>query len=517
MSAPNVLCFVLDQLRYDHLGCTGNETVETPTIDALADDGVVMDRAYVNNPLCMPARASLLTGLMPRDHGVRTNGIPLDRDATTLSGTLSEAGYRTYAAGKLHFHTYDTPHDVDSADADPAEFPEAKPLWESGRIESLSEPFYGFDEVDFTGGHVDWIFGEYVRWLEDERPSAAALLDRGHERNGARPAPDAFDWAIDEADHYNRWIADRTRSFLRERAEDDEPFFAWCSFPDPHHPFAAPDPWDDLYDPDDVSPPTRREGELDDLPPFYRDAFEDEETVLSGRHGSTDLTDAELREQIALTYGMVSFVDQEIGRVMETLAETGLREDTIVVFMSDHGDMMGDHWMVRKGPFHFEGLLRVPMIWSWPGEFPVGERTDGLAEAIDFAPTVLDCCGVAVPEGVDEPFLDERDGAPPALPGRSLRPQLAGERDAVREAVIVENDEDYLGLRPRSLITDRYKLTVYPGRSYGELFDLDADPEELHNRWDDPGYADAKADLYRQFVERYVEHEQGLPRRICHA
>ncbi|WP_129113759.1 sulfatase/phosphatase domain-containing protein [Halegenticoccus tardaugens] len=172
--------------------------------------------------------------------------------------------------------------------------------------------------------------------------------------------------------------------------------------------------------------------------------------------------------------------------------------------------------MLRKGPFHFEGLLRVPMVWGWPGELPAGRRSDGPASAVDVAPTVLDLCDVPVPEGRVPP---KRKAAnePPAWPGRSLRPQLTGEVDAVRDAVVVENDEDYLGLRVRTYVTDRYKLTVYPGEPYGELFDLREDPDELYNRWDDERYADVRRRLRPEFFERYVLSERGLPRRLCHA
>ncbi|WP_224337716.1 sulfatase family protein [Haloprofundus halobius] len=547
MTRPNVVCFVLDQLRYDHLGYAGNSVVETPNIDALAERGVALSRAYVANPLCMPARASLFTGLMPRDHGVRTNGIPLDPSLPTLPGALREAGYRTHAAGKLHLHTYDLPNgagvvevadgqadDGDGVDggsaatgaaggqsavADavaPEEFPEARPPWNENRHRALPEPYYGFETADFTGGHVSWIFGEYRQWLEREHPEAAARLDEDHPDNEPRPAPQTFEWSLPEELHYNRWIADRSREFVESATGMDEPFFLLSSFPDPHHPFAAPEPWGSMYDPDDVALPTRREGELDDLPPFYREAYADTDTQLSGFHGTSDLSDDQLREQIAVTYGMISFVDREIGRVLAALDEAGLREETLVVFMSDHGDMMGDHWMLRKGPFHFEGLLRVPMLWSFPGTLPAGERRDGPVSAVDFAPTVLDFCDIPVPEGRVPP---EREAMrePPAWAGRSLRPQLSGETDAVRDGVVVENDEDYLGLRVRTYVTDRYKLTLYPGEPYGELFDLRKDPDELRNRWDDEAYADVRRRLSVEFLERYVLHEQGLPRRLCHA
>ncbi|WP_101295804.1 sulfatase family protein [Halegenticoccus soli] len=540
MNRPNVICFVLDQLRYDHLGYAGNATVETPNIDALAERGVALSRAYVANPLCMPARASLFTGLMPRDHGVRTNGIPLDPSLPTLPGALRDAGYRTHAVGKLHLHTYDLPNGADVAESAsanvteaesaagaingssaeagvvaPEEFPEARSLWNVGRHRALPEPYYGLETADFTGGHVSWIFGQYRQWLERERPDAAARLREDHPGNDPRPAPQTFDWSLPEELHYNRWIADRSREFIGLSGGDD-PFFLWCSFPDPHHPFAAPEPWGSMYDPDRVDLPTRREGELDDLPPFYREAYADTDTQLSGFHGTSDLSDDELREQVAVTYGMISFVDREIGRVLTALDDAGLRGETLVVFTSDHGDMMGDHWMLRKGPFHFEGLLRVPMVWSWPGKLPAGRRSDGLVSAVDVAPTVLDLCDVPIPEGRVPP---EREAAqePPAWPGRSLRPQLAGEIDAVRDGAVVENDEDYLGLRVRTYVTDRYKLTVYPGEPYGELFDLRADPEELYNRWDDERYADVRGRLLSEFFEQYVLHERGLPRRLCHA
>ena len=177
---------------------------------------------------------------------------------------------------------------------------------------------------------------------------------------------------------------------------------------------------------------------------------------------------------------------------------------------------MGDHGLINKGPFHFEGLLRVPFLWSWPGHFLEGVMTQGLVSLLDFAPTVLDLCGVPVPEG-EVPAEPEAPLAPPPWPGRSLVPQLRGESDAVRHRVVVENDEDYLGLRLRTLITERYKLTVYPGQPYGELFDLMEDPGEVHNRWNDPAYATIRTDLQLALLEELVLTDCVLPRRISHA
>jgi len=503
----NVLCFVTDQLRYDHLGCMGNGTIETPNIDALSADGVTCERAYVTNPVCMPSRASILTGRLPRETGVRFNGGPLDGDVTTVPEALSEAGYRTHSAGKLHLHHYSAPSNTDLDDLDPDRHPECRALWETGRIEEPLEPYYGFDSVDLTLGHTNYISGDYLHWLESEHPDE---LDR-IEADGADPM-DRFTDVPREDAHYNRWIADRTRSFIREQG--DEPFFAWCSFPDPHPPWMAPEPWDAMYDPDAIDDPVRREGELDDLPPHHAKPGVEDRVDASNtayRYGSPK-TDTEIRRSVATSYGMTSFVDQEIGRVLETLEREGLRENTVVVFLSDHGNFFGDHWQGAKDEtVHFDSLTRVPYIWSWPDRLPEGRRIESVVSTLDFAPTVLDLCDVEVPKQGYEGFV-EPGCRVPALPGAALEQLFCGEAQVPREGVVIESDS-YGGLRARSLVTDRYKLTVYPGETHGELYDHESDPEELHSRWDDPEYADVRAHLRGELLDTYVRSESGLPRK----
>jgi len=184
--------------------------------------------------------------------------------------------------------------------------------------------------------------------------------------------------------------------------------------------------------------------------------------------------------------------------------------------MADHGDMMGDHWMLNKGPFHFDGLLRIPSIWAWPERFAVGVKTEALASQLDFAPTILDLAGVEIPEG----FVPRRAEAPEqmgAWPGRSLRPLLEGESASIRDAVLVENDEDYLGLRLRTLVTERYQLTIYGGQDYGELFDLREDPGQLRNLWDSLEHQGVRAALHRRLLHEVVESDSAVPRRVGHA
>lgn len=513
----NVLCFITDQQRADHLGCMGNTIVKTPNIDALAENGVVFDRAYVANPLCMPARASLFTGRTPRGHGVRSNGIPLSKDIPTMPEALRQAGYRTHSIGKLHLNNYNRPKGFKNMEIGPQDFPEANHFWNTGITDRIQTPYYGFETVDLVDGHTSWAFGDYITWLEKEHPGARELLYSENALENRTGLSECYKMAIPEELHYNRYISNKTIEFLEDSKEEDKPFFLWCSFPDPHHPFGVPDPWYSMYDPVDIPlPKARCEEELDKLPPFYRRIYEEGGPVVSGLYGKSKVTDSILREMIALNYAMISFVDNEVGRVMSKLRELNMLEDTVVVFLSDHGDMMGDHHMIRKGPFQFEGLLRIPYIWSCPGRFASGLRTNGIASQIDFTPTILDLCNVPIPEG-KTPYEPEAPNMVEPWPGKSLKLQLEGKVEKVNDYAIVENDEDYLGLRIRTFITDRYKLTIYAGKPYGELFDLKEDPMELNNLWSEPDYQALKASLKCQMLDAYILQDNALPRRLSHS
>ena len=504
----------MDQVRFDHLGFMGNPDIRTPHLDRLAGRGVVFNRAYVNNPLCMPARATLFTGLTPRGHGVRTNGIPLRKDIPTLPDALRRAGYLTHTVGKLHLSTMGVVEGMNPEELDPEEYPEMGALWRMRKITRLPSPYYGMESADYVGGHVFKAYGNYSHWLENNHPEAFERLNPGHVENISLGAPQVHKFSIPQDCHYTRWIGDKTVEFLERVPESGRPFFLWCSFPDPHHPYAVPEPWSEMYDPEKITcRPRRRDDELDSLPPFYKSAYLRDDTLLSGLMGKAAVTDLELRKMVAVTYGMISFMDEQIGRIMAALRESGLEKNTAIVFLSDHGDMMGDHWMVRKGPFHFDGLLRIPFVWCWPDRIPAGRRTEGLASHIDFAPTILDLCGVPVPEGNTPPeAVASRESVP--WPGRSLLPQIMGSEEKVNEHVIVENDEDYLGLRLRSYITDRYQLTLYAGQDWGELFDLQKDPDQLHNLWEDEQFSSLKERLKIEFFHRYMLQDSPLPRRL---
>ncbi len=516
MNRPNFLIICTDQMRADHMGCAGNPVIRTPNLDALAAAGTHLPRAYVNCPLCMPSRATLYTGRTPRGHGVRTNGIPLDRDTPTVATALAEAGYRTGAIGKIHLTNFMIPKDGDPAFFSPERFPEFWGFWNQGAIRTMPTPYFGLQHMEITLGHASGVRGDYLNWVEAQDPALIEKLKNGPVKHSPIGAEGCAAYPLPEEYHHTTYVASRTIEYLR-RHDRSQPFYLWCSFPDPHHAYHVPEPWDRMYSRDEVVPPVSRPGELDDLAPFFKIIYESK-LPLSGRSGPTRMSDEKRREIIAYTYGSVSLIDKHVGRVLAALDELKLSQDTVVLFISDHGDMMGDHGLLNKGPFHFEGLLRVPMIWRWPGHFPARKGVDALASLLDVPPTILDLAGVPIPEG---PSGHEAPLEPPAWPGRSLAPLLTGAKTTVQDSVVIENDEDYLGLRLRTLVTATHKITTYTGprgpEPYGELFDLQHDPNELQNLWSRPEDAGLRSRLIEQLHYRLVETDIAMPRRLTHA
>ncbi len=502
MRAPNVLIFCVDEMRADHLGGRGRRPIRTPNLDALAAQGLYFPRAYCNNPICMPARATMFTGLLPRDHGVRINGQPLRRDVPTLAGVLAEAGYRTHAAGKLHLTPWRSLAPTEHA----AEYPEDLDFWNAGTHRDFPCPYYGFQTVDFMGGHTSFAYGPYLDWLKAQ----------GGDPDQLKPPPgadpDCYPMALPEELHYNRWIADSALRTIDQAVRQEQPFFIWCSFPDPHAPIAAPQPYSDLYRPADMPLPRRRAGEAEDLPGFYREVYAGRLAPNGCR--STPQPDERWQRFVAMTYAMITHVDAEMGRVLAGLRAAGQDQNTLIIFISDHGDMMGDHNLIWKAFFTFQGCINIPLIVVPPGGCG-GQTTPALAAQMDLLPTVLDVCGVPMPgqewQSRKTPF--SRGAVQPLVtyPGKSWRPLWEGRQKQVRDAVVIENDDPTMGFRVRCLVTERYRLSIYPGLEEGELFDLQQDPDELHNRWSDPACAGLRARLTAQLLDQYSAETPWFP------
>jgi len=518
---PNFLVFVTDQQRADHLGCYGNAIVRTPHIDALAARGVVFDRFHVAAPVCMPNRAALATGRMPSVAGVRMNGIPLPLAAVTHVDMLRDAGWHTALVGKCHLQNMtDQPPAWMAASAAAMPAPEARrdvragPAYEQESMarwrdpaHEVALPYYGFEHVELCLEHGDEVGGHYARWLAARGVDQAAVT--GPERAGARAgvvAPQAWRTGLRDEDYPSAFVRDRTVAWLERHAAsaDDAPFYLQCSFPDPHHPFTPPGRWFDAYHSADVELPASFAA-TDPRDNPLKTALHAE--LAQGRRNAARssraiaVTAAEARQAIALNYGSISCIDAMVGDVMHALDRLGLGRDTVVVFMSDHGDFMGDHGLLFKGPLHFTSLIRMPFVWCDPAARP-GRRAQ-LASAIDFAPTVLARAGVDACHG---------------LQGMDLADAIASADTPTRDALLIE-EEGHRALpglagvpRVRTLVTQRWRLSLYAGQAWGELHDLREDPHELVNRFDDRHVAGVRGDLMWMLADQQARLADDCPR-----
>ena len=510
----NFLVFVTDQHPWDLLGCAGHPVVRTPNIDALAARGVRFDRCYTVHPLCMPTRATWFTGQTPRGHGLRCNGIALDPRVPTITEALRRAGYATHSIGKVHLSPFWLHGSVPAERITPDRWPENLRLWDSGAIRALPSPYHGLESADWLGPGAQSSRSHYSQWLLAREPDGMRLMRREASTPFGAGPETVWPMALPAELHYTTWMVECATAFLRERAADGRPFFLWWSAPDPHPPYTAPRPWCEMYDPADMPPPVRAAGELDRRPPHYRVIYE-RGAKTAGRIAPTNVPDDVMRAVRAMVCAMVSQVDDAIGRTLAALDRFGLRDRTAVIFMSDHGQMLGDHWMFNMPPTHLDPLIRVCSIWSPPGA-KKGVTSSALVSHLDFAPTVFELADVAPLEG-DAPPEPEAPQQRPAMPGWSLLCILRGEADSAQDAVVVENDEDYLGLRLRTVVTRDFLMTVYAGETYGELHDLRDDPHQLINRWDDPAYHRVRRELQAVLLDRLMETDSVLPRRMGHA
>ncbi len=496
---PNVLWITTDQQHWNTLGVI-NDEIDTPNLDRLTREGTLFDRTYCSNPTCTPTRASMLTGKPPSQHGAWSLGTKLPEDEHVVGEDFAEAGYETSLIGKAHFQPLDSTDEYDSLEAYPT-------LQDLEFWEEFDGPFYGFDHVELARNHTDeaHVGQHYALWMEEK--GFADWRDCFREPTGNREAQQGT-WNLPEEYHYDAWIAERTNARLECHAERDESFFCWASFFDPHPPYLVPEPWDELYDPDELAVPSKQPGEHDDNPPHFRLTQEENpdfsEWAESGQalHGfHSHLHDeADLAEDIAVYYAMTSLLDKYVGQILDRLDALGLAQDTVVVFTSDHGHFYGQHGLTAKGPFHYEDLIRVPFVVRYPGEVPAGRRCSALQSLNDLAPTALALTDIEVPRtmtGVDQSAV------------------WCGESDGQREGVVVENRHEPTTIHCKTYVEDRYKLTVYYDRDYGELFDLEADPDEHSNLWDDPEHQQLKGDLIRELLFREMGKEPLWMPRIA--
>ncbi len=516
-----MVLIITDQHRPDHTGFGGNPVVQTPNLDRLAGRGVIFDRAVVANPICMPNRSTILTGRMPSVHGVRFNGVALDWGANTFVRVLREAGYRTGHIGKAHYQNMGHAPGLGDfffpqpGDAVRPGWPEGWDTWEdltrhrAGFVE-LPADWYGFDHVDLVVDHADRCGGHYYQWLLEQGVDPATI--QGPENKLAAPEvgwDQIYQTGIPEELYPTTYVGMRAVAFIENAAARSagdgpvEPFFLQVSFPDPHHPFTPPGRFYDLYDPRSIP-----------MPATFADPHERSNAAIRqmvqfrGRQAPNmpvapfACSEEQYREAAAKEYGMITMIDGAVGEVLSALERTGVVNDTVVLFTSDHGDMFGDHGLMLKGGFHYRGCIEVPLLFAGPG-IAVGARTDALVGSIDLPETILELCGA-------RPYF--------GMQGVSFAPVLANPTLPGRERLLVEEDQvfDLLGtgrpLRMRTIVTPEARLTRYEGVDHGELFDLAADPGEMENRWNLDQSRSLQAAMTEHLVEELIRLADDAPK-----
>ncbi|MBX3180027.1 MAG: arylsulfatase [Candidatus Hydrogenedentes bacterium] len=444
---PNILFLMSDQHRGDCVGADGNAAIHTPNMDRLAREGALFRCAYSTTPTCTPARAALLTGMNPWNHGMLGYSKVPEQYPVEMPRVLRDAGYHTLAVGKMHWSPQRGGHGFHNLILD----------------EASRE-----DSPEFRS--------DYRAWFASEAPNLEVRAT-GISSNSYRAAP----YALPEALHPTHWTGEVARRFI-ETYERPEPFFLKVSFVRPHSPWDPPKRWMDFYQ--DKKLPAAHVGKWAER---YRPRSDDSENIWHG-----DLGADQVRHSRQGYYGSVSHVDEEIGRVLEALEARGMLENTLILYTSDHGDMTGDHHLWRKS-YAYEASARIPMIVRWPEgmvDAPRGQTLRVPVEIRDILPTFAEAAGAAIEHPID---------------GRSLIDAIRG-ADDWRPWIDLEHDICYGERNHWSGLTDgRIKYIFHAFDGEEQLFDLEKDPGEIHDLAGDPAHADT-LHTWRERLIAHLEH-----------
>ncbi len=470
---PNILWICTDQQRYDTIAALGNPYIRTPNLDKLVSEGVAFTHAFAQNPVCTPSRASFLTGRYPRTTGARQNGQAIPSHEVLITKMLADSGYDCGLAGKLHLA--------------PCHKQVEKRIDDGYRVFNWSHdphPHWGKDNQ-----YTAWIESKGYKWEDIYRPP------KGKHAFAGVPAEL----------HQTKWCADRAIEFMTEKRQG--PWLMSVNIFDPHHPFDPPKEYLDRYDLDKLPDPAYKPGELQNKPIFQQ---VDHDGAYGGMLlGFSKMSGRERREVTAAYYAMIEQIDDHVGRMIKVLEDTGQRENTIIIFMSDHGELLGDHGMYLKGPHMYDCSLRVPLIISWPGHFKAGLKSDALVELVDIVPTLLDAVGMEIPVRVQ---------------GKSLFNICTGNADPHKHKDYIYA-EYYIGqpfhdsLKEKPLLTTvrtrKHKITSYAGLEIGELYDLENDPGEHDNLWDSQEHRDLKMEMLKLCFDASVLTQDPIPLRTA--
>lgn len=458
MKRKHIILVITDQQRYDTISALGFPYMQTPHLDRLVHEGTVFEQCHITAPSCVPSRASLFNGYYPHVTGILRNGQPWQR---TWVQTLADQGYHCVNVGKMHTIPYD-----------------AKAGFHERFVMENKDRYYE------------------GRWYADEWDKA--LVARGQvkpSRERYRQWPDykerlgAYEWTLPKESHADVFVGDMACWWLETRPKP-EALFLQVGFLGPHPPYDPLPAYTQHYlEREDLPVPPAVPPDLDDLPEFLKakrvhDAGEDHDAVL----WSLTPTEAQLRRLRAYYLANVTMIDEALGKLLATLERKGYLDESLIVFTADHGDNLGDHGLSQKWSM-YDTITRVPAIFWAPGEVPAGQRHGGLCQLFDIGPTLLEWAGAPLP---------------PACQAQSLMPALRGQAWTGRDMVFAEQAGDVVltGAALFSMARDkRYKLVQILDSADGQLFDLDADPGEDHNRWNDPALAAEKTRLLQALLD----------------
>lgn len=463
---PNILWVCTDQQRFDTLQGLSNSIIKTPNLQRFMSESVTFTNTFVQTPICSPSRGSFLTGRYPHVTGLRANGQRIRPTERLVTRILADNEYTCGLVGKLHLSPC-----------------------AGGRVEDRIDDGYQIFEWSHDISDSWPLHNQWYVWLDRQ----------GVKLPKFPPPTRAWGMPIDPKYSQTAWCADVANQFMRQQREYT-PWLMSVNIFQPHHPFFPTEEYLSHYDPGKMPNPAYKEGELENKPIF-------QQTDHRGAYGGTGLsftkTSPEEHRQItAAYYAMIEQVDTEMGHMLQTLDETGQADNTIVIFMSDHGEMLGDHGIYLKGPYFYDCLTRVPLIIRWPKHFQGGRKIDALVELVDIAPTLLEAAGVPIPSGMQ---------------GRSLMPLLKGETTTHRDSVYMEYFDANLPFEIPPMLTgvrtDNWKLIFYDKPRSGELYDLQNDPGEFTNLWNDPHHKDTREMLLQTLMARMIETTDPMPER----
>lgn len=449
----NVLLIMADQFRFDAIAAHGNPHVRTPGLDRLVNTGTTFRRTYTESPVCVPARAALLTGQLPHRMGVIDNHTTLAADAPTFPRRLTEAGYVTQAVGKMHFNPTRTHHGITNL------------LLSEEIPDKLEDDDYLQDLVAAGYGHVVEPHGVRHELYYSPQPSQ-----------------------LPEHLTTTAWTGRRTREFIADRAtEPERPWFCFTSFIKPHPPWDPPTPYYLQHDPLEMPDPVRTDEELARLDYHVRAQHRVKWT------GPDERLDR-IRTMRAYYYACVESVDAQIVAILDELETLELRDDTLIIFTADHGEYLGDHWAYGKRGFH-DAAARIPLVASAPGWLPSGHTVDALTGLTDVAPTLLSLAGVPA-DGLD-------------VDGHDLAPLARGDVDRVRDLHVGQYQERELGLY--FVTNGKYKYVYSAADDRETLLRVGSPQDDTVDLSNDPEHAEVLAELRKALISRFQSDGYEAP------